>query len=80
VTRGTRLRTYAIAGERGSKVVCINGAAAHLAGPGDVVIVATYTLLDEETARQHRPRVVLMHPGNEVHSVTTEVPGPQRRG
>jgi aspartate 1-decarboxylase len=79
VTRGTRLRTYAIAGERGSNVVCINGAAAHLAGPGDVVIVATFTLLDEAAARTHRPRVILMEPGNRVQLVDGEVPGPRRR-
>ncbi|WP_410960377.1 aspartate 1-decarboxylase, partial [Salmonella sp. SAL4431] len=40
VTRGTRLRTYAMNGEAGSGVVCVNGAAAHLAGPGDLVIIA----------------------------------------
>src|SRR6478735_1938799 len=46
VTRGTRFRTYAMEGEAGSGIVCTNGAAAHLAGPGDVIIVATFTLLD----------------------------------
>src|ERR1700731_1297741 len=40
VTRGTRLRTYAMVGEAGSGIVCVNGAAAHLAQPGDLVIVA----------------------------------------
>lgn len=79
VTRGTRFHTYAIVGARGSQVVCINGAAAHLAGPGDIVIVATFTLLDEAQVRGHQPRVILMAPGNRVHSVSDEVPGPQRR-
>src|SRR5439155_14449246 len=51
VTRGTRLQTYAITGEAGSGVVCINGAAAHLVSPGDLVIVATFTDLDEAEAR-----------------------------
>src|SRR6516165_2636654 len=46
VTRGTRLRTYALAGEPGLGVVCVNGAAAHLARPADLVIVASFTLLD----------------------------------
>src|SRR5947209_15119169 len=46
VTRGTRLETYAIPGEAGSGVVCINGAAAHLARPGDLVIIATFVDLD----------------------------------
>src|SRR5947208_7811490 len=55
VTRGTRLRTYAIAGERGSGVVCVNGAAAHLARPGDLVIVATFADFDDVSAHTHQP-------------------------
>src|SRR5688572_25685250 len=57
VTRGTRLLTYAMEGAAGSGIVCINGAAAHLAHPGDLVIVATFTQLDEADLRAHRPRV-----------------------
>jgi aspartate 1-decarboxylase len=80
VTRGTRLRTYAMAGPPGSGVVCVNGAAAHLAGPGDKIIVATFTLLDDADARLHRPRVVLLGEGNRVVDPdATEVPGPERR-
>jgi aspartate 1-decarboxylase len=80
VTRGSRLRTYAIAGEPGSNVVCVNGAAAHLAQPGDLIIVATFTQLDDEVARTHRPRVILMDKGNRIRHVTTaEVAGPGRR-
>src|SRR3954451_782745 len=66
VTRGTRLRTYAMAGEPGSGVVCVNGAAAHLAGPGDLIIVATFTQLGEQAARLHRPKVVLLGEGNAI--------------
>src|SRR5262249_27766024 len=51
VTRGTRFRTYAMEGDAGSGVVCVNGAAAHLARPGDVIIVATYVLRAGERAR-----------------------------
>ena len=51
VTRGTRLTTYAIHGERGSGVVCVNGAAAHLFSPGELCIIATFgELTDEEAA------------------------------
>src|SRR5262249_44705528 len=57
VTRGTRLTTYALAGEAGSGVVCVNGAAAHLARPGDLVILAAFTQVDDAAARGHRPRV-----------------------
>lgn len=58
VTRGTRLVTYALAGPRGSGVVCINGAAAHLNQPGDLVILATFADLDEAEARDFQPTVV----------------------
>jgi aspartate 1-decarboxylase len=80
VTRGTRLRTYAIEGEAGSGVVCINGAAAHLAHPGDLVIVATFAQIDEAHIREHHPRVVLVDERNRVREMNMkEVPGPQRR-
>jgi aspartate 1-decarboxylase len=80
VTRGTRLRTYAMAAEPGSGVVCINGAAAHLAHPGDKVIIATFTQLDEAAARRHRPRIVLLSEANRILTPNTkEVPGPSRR-
>lgn len=79
VTRGTRFRTYAMEGDAGSGVVCVNGAAAHLAGPGDVIIVATYALLDDAAARHYRPRIVLLGPGNRVKDATyAEVAGPKR--
>jgi len=48
VTRGSRFRTYAMAGERGSGVVCVNGAAAHLAAPGDLIIIATYSFISDQ--------------------------------
>src|SRR3954469_8560011 len=66
VTRGTRLRTYAMEGEAGSGVVCVNGAAALLAGPGDLIIIATFTQMDDGQARLHRPRVVLVDEHNRV--------------
>jgi aspartate 1-decarboxylase len=80
VTRGTRLRTYAMEGEAGSGIVCVNGAAAHLARPGDLVIIATFTQLDDPAARLHRPRIVLVDPQNHIRqSDHREVPGPNRR-
>jgi len=68
ITRGTRLTTYALAGERGSGVVRINGAGAHLAEPGDLVIVATFAEMDEAAARAHRPTVVLVDEKNRIRS------------
>jgi aspartate 1-decarboxylase len=80
VTRGTRLVTYAIAGEPGSGVVCVNGAAAHLTQPGDVIIVATFAEIDDGAARSHRPRVVFVDERNRItRPGSEEVPGPARR-
>jgi aspartate 1-decarboxylase len=80
ITRGTRLSTYAIQGERGSGVISINGAAAHLNEPGDLVILATFAELEESEARAHRPKVVLVDARNRiVASDVAEVPGPGRR-
>lgn len=77
ITRGTRLVTYALAGPRGSGVVCINGAAAHGNEPGDMVIMATFGEMDSEEARVFEPKVVLVDRDNRVKSIRAEVPGPQ---
>ncbi|HEU4382592.1 MAG TPA: aspartate 1-decarboxylase [Anaeromyxobacteraceae bacterium] len=80
ITRGTRLATYAIQGERGSGVISVNGAAAHLNKPGDLVILATFAELEESEARAHRPSVVLVDRGNKIVAKdVAEVPGPARR-
>lgn len=55
---GERFDTYVIAGEPGSGVICLNGAAARKAQPGDVVIIITYAMVTPEEARQIKPRVV----------------------
>ncbi len=57
VTNGERLETYAIPGERGSGVVCLNGAAAHKADKGDIVIIIAYALMGYEEAKTHTPKV-----------------------
>ena len=80
ITRGTRLQTYAIQGERGSGVVCINGAAAHLNRPGDLVILATFADLEESEARAFKPTVVLVDRQNRIVSRdVVEIAGPARR-
>lgn len=58
VTNGARLETYTIAGERGSGVVGINGAAAHLVHPGDTVIIISYAQMEDAEARSFVPSVV----------------------
>jgi aspartate 1-decarboxylase len=80
ITRGTRLQTYAIQGQRGSGVVCINGAAAHLNQPGDLVILATFAEVEDAEARAWKPTVILVDRANRiVEAGATEVPGPARR-
>ena len=64
VTRGTRLRTYAMLGQAGSGVVCVNGAAAHLIKPGDVVIIASYAQLDDAECRGWHARRVFVDRAN----------------
>lgn len=66
VTNGARLETYVIAGARGSGVIGINGAAAHLVHPGDLVILISYAQMDDATARTHRPSVVHVDAANRV--------------
>jgi aspartate 1-decarboxylase len=66
VTNGARLVTYTIAGRRGSGVVGINGAAAHLVRPGDVVIIIGYGQADEPEARALQPRVVFVDEHNAI--------------
>ncbi len=80
VTRGTRLQTYALKGQRGSGIVCINGAAAHLNKPGDTVILATFAELEESEARSFKPTVVLVNTQNRIVAKdAVEVAGPARR-
>ena len=77
VTRGTRLATYALPGPRGSGVICINGAAAHLNGPGELCILATFGEMDEAEARVHEPLVVFVDKHNHILSKGHEIAGPQ---
>ncbi|PZF81801.1 aspartate 1-decarboxylase [Jiangella anatolica] len=66
ITNGARLTTYVIPGERGSGVIGINGAAARLVQPGDLVILISYGLVDDAEARTLRPRVVHVDAANRI--------------
>lgn len=68
VTNGNRLTTYVIEGERGSGVICINGAAAHLVNKDDLVIICSYAQMEEEKAKTFKPTVLLMDEQNKVKS------------
>jgi aspartate 1-decarboxylase len=74
VTNGARLTTYAIAGEAGSGQVCINGAAAHLVHPGDIVILIAYGVMSDAEARTYSPHVVLVDSANQIVDLS-EDPG-----
>lgn len=71
---GARLETYVIAGERGSGVVCLNGAAARLVQPGDIVIIVAYAMLSEEELGEFRPKIALMNEQNQVVEMIEEEP------
>ena len=83
ITRGSRLSTYAIRGEANSGVLCANGAAAHQIRPGDLIIITTYTMLDDVQAQTHQPRLIFVDERNRIRELsdeeTAEVAGPQRR-
>ena len=64
VNNGARFETYAIEGERGSGVICVNGAAARLVARGDVVIILAYETMDEEQARSWHPNLVYVDEHN----------------
>jgi aspartate 1-decarboxylase len=72
VTNGARLETYVIPGERGSGVIGINGAAAHLVRPGDLVILISYGAMDPSEARTSAPRVVFVDADNHVVELGTD--------
>lgn len=69
ISNGARLETYVIPGERGSGVIGINGAAAHLVHPGDLVILLSYAQLDDRAARTWRPTVVHVDAANRIVAV-----------
>lgn len=73
VTNGNRLATYVIEGERGSGMIQINGAAAHLVRPGDIVIIAAYCELSPDEIVTHQPRVVLVDEKNRVRVTEPEL-------
>lgn len=72
VTNGSRITTYALPGQRGSGVVCVNGAAAHHADAGDLVIIATFVELEDVEARQWEPKAVFVDERNRIRELRAE--------
>jgi aspartate 1-decarboxylase len=71
---GARLETYIIPGERGSGVICLNGAAARLVQKGDIVIIISYALVAEEKIAGHKPRVAIMDEDNRIKELIHSEP------
>lgn len=74
VTNGERFETYAILGERGSRVISVNGAAAHKANPGDRLIICAYVGMDAAEAARHKPRLVYLDEHNQITHTRNVIP------
>lgn len=68
---GARLETYAIAGERGKGVICLNGAAARLVQPGDIIIIISYAQYSEDELKNYSPRIIFVDQNNRITSITS---------
>ncbi|WP_150283999.1 aspartate 1-decarboxylase [Rummeliibacillus sp. TYF-LIM-RU47] len=71
---GARFETYTIAGERGSGVICLNGAAARLVQPGDIVIIIAYSYMTAEEALNHKPAVAILNEHNQIKQMLQHEP------
>jgi aspartate 1-decarboxylase len=72
INNGSRLETYTIAGERGSRICCLNGAAARQTQVGDRIIVIAYAEMTPEEAQNHKPRVIILDENNEPKTIVGE--------
>lgn len=70
VENGNRFETYTIAGEKGSGMICLNGAAARQAAVGDHIIIMAYAQLSEQEAKEHKPYVVFTDEENRITSIS----------
>ena len=71
---GARFETYTIAGERGSGVICVNGAAARLVQPQDIIIIIAYAQMTTEQAMSNIPKVAIMGEGNTIAEIVYDEP------
>jgi aspartate 1-decarboxylase len=71
---GARLETYVIPGEKGSGVICLNGAAARLVQKGDTVIIISYAMVSEEELDSYKPKVAIMNEKNQIEKLIEEEP------
>ncbi|MEE8119057.1 MAG: aspartate 1-decarboxylase [Gammaproteobacteria bacterium] len=74
ITNGERFTTYAIRAEKGSRIISVNGAAAHKASPGDRVIICAYASISEAEAANFKPRLVYLDEQNSVTGTSNSIP------
>lgn len=77
---GARFETYVISGERGTGIICLNGAAARLVQPGDEVIIIAYAYMTEAEAREWQPKVLFLSEQNDILTIGTELDKENRKG
>ncbi len=75
ITNGSRLTTYAIEGEPGSGIICLNGAAAHLNQVGDRVIIAAFAEMENKEAKGFKPRIIIVDHNNRIESILSSSQG-----
>lgn len=68
INNGERFTTYAVKGDEGSSIVCVNGAAARLVTVGDLIIIATFVSMNPLDAKEYKPKIVLLNDGNQVRN------------
>ena len=71
IENGSRFETYTIAGERGSGMICLNGAAARCVSVGDKIIIMAYASMSEEESEHHKPKVVFVDENNHISRLTS---------
>jgi aspartate 1-decarboxylase len=74
VTNGERFTTYAIRAERGSRTISVNGAAAHKANPGDILIIATYSIYTDDELKDFHPNLVYVNEDNVIIAQRNQIP------
>ena len=74
VTNGERFTTYAIRAQRGSGVISVNGAAAHKAHPGDILIIATYAMYNEIELQKYHPQLIYVDEQNRINASRDQIP------
>ncbi len=71
INNGNRFETYTIAGERGSGMICLNGAAARCVQVDDKIIIMAYCTMNEEEVKNHKPNVIFVDEKNKIEKITT---------